>query len=97
MSSGTRRIDVVDVSDNPGINGLVPDSYSTLQMLFADGTALSGSQLPSFVATTSGSRYESKHNMSVCGSIEPSPDEEVIAVALEPSYDGFSLCTCSDG
>ena len=97
VGNEVRRIDVLDVSNNTGISGMIPESYSGLQMFFADGTGLSGSQLPSFVDTASESRYESKYDTVVCGSIEPFPDEGIVAVALDPSYDDFSLCTCDDG
>lgn len=98
-----RRIDVFDISGNTDVTGAVPASYSELLMLFAEGTSLSGSDLPLFVDATStvsaaawqqGSRT---HNLSLCPAFQPSGDEDVAFVALDPAYDGYSVCTCNDG
>lgn len=97
-----RRIDVFDISDNTGVTGAVPASYSELLMLFAEGTSISGPDLPLFVdaiSTTSVGAWqqEAAHNFSVCPALHPSGDEDVVLVALDPAYDGYSVCTCNDG
>lgn len=72
-------------------------------MLFADGTSLSGPDLPLFVdpaSTTSDAAWQQgsrTHNLSVCPAFQPSGDEDVALVALDPAYDGYSVCTCKDG
>lgn len=73
-------------------------------MLFAESTGLSGTDLPAFidaVATTTAvgtwQQEWSTHNVSVCPTFQPSVDENVVAAALDPAYDGYSLCACNDG
>lgn len=103
MGISDRRIDVFDISDNIDITGAVPASYSGLLMLFAERTNLSGSDLPLLVdatSTTSAGAWpqESRmHNLSVCPAFQPSRDEDVVLVTLDPAYDGYSVCTCNDG
>lgn len=98
-----RRIDVFDISDNTDITGAVPASYSELLMLFAEGTSLSGPGLPLFVdaiSTSSAAAWQREsraHNISVCPAFQPSRDEDVALVTLDPAYDGYSVCTCNDG
>lgn len=101
--TGNRRIDVLDIAGNSGILGEVSASYSELLMLFAENTGLSGPELPLFVdpvATTAAgawSKESTAHNLSICPALEPSSDENTIAVMLDAAYYGYSLCTCSDG
>lgn len=103
VDTGNRRIDVLDIANNKGIVGEVPASYSDLLMLFAESTGLSGPDLPLFIdpvattATDAWSQESTAHNLSVCPSLEPSSDEDILAVVLDATYDGYSLCTCSDG
>lgn len=52
-----RVMEVLDVSDNDGISGSIPENYSELFMLFADGTGLSDSVLPSFVQKQEAQEY----------------------------------------
>lgn len=91
------------MSDNSGITGAVPVSYSELLMLFAENTGLSGTDLPAFidaVTTTAVDAWQqesSTYNVSVCPAFQPSVDENVVAAALDPAYDGYSLCACNDG
>eukprot|EP00903_Cladosiphon_okamuranus_P019408 g17844.t1 len=98
-----RRMDVFDISGNAGITGAVPASYSELLMLFADGTSLSGPNLPLFVdavSTASAGAWQQEsrtYNLSVCPTLQPSGDEDVVLVTLDPAYDGYSVCTCNDG
>lgn len=98
MDFDERRLDVLDVTDNSNIDGSVPDSYSELLMLFANGTDLSGSALPPFLDTGAGAPgYESTHSTSVCPELQPSMNENIVAVGLDPAYDGYSFCECDDG
>lgn len=98
-----RRIDVLDVSDNSGITGVVPVSYSELLILFAERTGLSATDLPVFIdaiTTTAAGAWQQEsttHNLSVCPAFQPSVDENVVIATLDPEYDGYSLCTCNDG
>lgn len=79
-------------------------------MLFAVGTSLSDESLPSYVevaATLAGAgndnsfyHYESIHDLSVCsflGTVPGSEGSSVVAVAVDPAYDGYSVCACGDG
>lgn len=101
--TNSRRIDVLDVSDNSGMTGVVPVSYSELLMLFAESTGLSGPDLPLFIdaiTTTAAAAWQQEsttHNLSVCPAFQLSADENVVAATLDPAYDGYSLCTCNDG
>ncbi|CAM9498761.1 unnamed protein product [Scytosiphon promiscuus] len=104
VGTGNRRIEVLDVADNSGVVGDIPVSYSELLMLFAEDTGLSGTELPLFVdplASTAAGAWSqdstTTYNLSVCPALEPSSEERVISVTLDAAYDGFSLCTCSDG
>lgn len=110
IDADKRKIDVLDVSDNDGIYGTIPDSYSNLSMLFAEGTSLSDSALPDYVRAASAAdddrRYyfESIHNSSVCPAFETfangnrgSISGSVVAMTMDPAYDGYSVCTCQDG
>ncbi len=103
VDTSNRRIDVIDVSNNSGITGAVPTSYSDLLMLFAESTSLSGPGLPLFIDAIStteadGWKQESTtHNLSVCPGLQLSGDQSLVAATLDPSYDGYSFCTCNDG
>jgi len=101
--TSNRRIDVIDVSNNSGITGAVPASYSELLMLFAESTSLSGPDLPLFVdavSTTEAGAWKQEstaHNLSACPRLQLSGDGSLVAATLDPAYDGFSICTCNDG
>lgn len=112
MHLGKRRIEVLDVSNNKGITGAIPESYSDLTMLYATGTSLSNASLPSYVeaaaaAVTAGEDseddiflYEATDNVSVCSSLYAVPGSEgsdAVAVVLDPAYDRYSICACGDG
>lgn len=93
----------MDVSDNTDVTGAVPASYSELLMLFAEGTSLSGPELPLFVdavSTTSAGAWQREirtHNLSVCPAFQLSGDENVVSITLDPAYGGYSVCACNDG
>lgn len=72
-------------------------------MLFAEGTSLSEPDLPLFVdavSTVSAGAWQREartHNFSLCPAFQPSEDEDVVLVSLDPAYDGYSVCACNDG
>lgn len=89
-----------DVSDNGDVAGTIPETYSDLLMLFANGTGLSGSGLPSFLETgrdVSSLGYRSTHNLSACPAFETSNKESIVSITLDPAYDDYSACACGDG
>lgn len=89
-----------DISDNGDVAGTIPETYSDLLMLFANGTGLSGSDLPSFLETgrdVSSSGYRSTHNLSVCSAFETLSEESIVSITLDPAYDDYSVCACDDG
>lgn len=89
-----------DISDNGDVTGTIPETYSDLLMLFANGTGLSGSDLPSFLEAGGGvssSGYYSTHNLSVCPAFQTSHEESIVSITLDPAYDDYSLCACDDG
>lgn len=92
-----------DVSNNSGIAGAVPTSYSELLMLFAESTSLSGPDLPVFVdaiSTTAAGAWDQEsaaHNLSVCPALQLAGDQSLVAATLDPAFDGYSLCSCTDG
>lgn len=89
---------MLDISNNSGITGTVPTSYSELLMLFASDTGLAGPEMPFLNDSTVGAwTHESKNGLFVCPALQPSADEDVVALALDPSYDGYSTCVCDDG
>lgn len=64
-------------------------------MLFAEGTSLSGSVLPSFLKA--GAVHQIVHNKSVCPSLEAVSGRGILVVALDSSYNDYALCACGDG
>ena len=89
---------MLDVSNNSGISGTISSSDSELLMLFASGTDLSGSEMPFLNDSAVGAwTQESKNSLFVCPALQPSTDDNVVALTLDPSYDGYLTCVCDDG
>ncbi|CAM9125730.1 unnamed protein product, partial [Discosporangium mesarthrocarpum] len=88
-------LNVLDVSDNLNIMGGIPDNYSSLLMLFTEGTGLSGASLPSFVSA--GAEYEVASSGSVCPTLEPAAGGDMVALSIDTSYLNQSMCLCGDG
>ena len=90
---------MLDISNNSGITGSIPVSYSELLMLFASDTGLSGSEIPFLGddSTVGVWTHEEKDGLFVCPALEPSAGEDVVALSLDPSYDGYLTCVCDDG
>lgn len=89
---------MLDVSNNGGMSGTISTSYSELLMLFASGTGLSGSEMPFLNDSAVGSwTQESKDGLFVCPALQPSAEEGLLALTLDPSYDGYLTCVCDDG